>query len=78
MTIDEIFKGQEHLLNEPAIKLLLSEIKTQYDDMYKRIRNSRSFYDQVLNVFVGSGRVMIEGTTDTETLDKIEKLLDEN
>lgn len=71
MSIEEIFEGEEHLLDSPAVKKLLAHVESSHKNNWTMLHRYKKFWDDVLETVMYSDKVLIKGTDSNKTVEKI-------
>ena len=70
-TIQEVFKNNPQLLEEPEVKELISEFRSQY----MNLKNAKlDFWDKVTDLTMHSNLFLIDGLTCENVVEKIHDL----
>lgn len=69
--LQEIFKDQPELLNEPAVKALIKHFETQYNRTVQVATRKSTLNDKIFTVVVRSNRMTVKGTPSNEAMDAI-------
>jgi len=75
--LKEIFAGHEDLLENPVIKDMLGEVRSQYERMYALMRHKDEFEGKVLEIYVYCELNLIGGTSCKDAMKAIGKLLND-
>jgi hypothetical protein len=70
--LEEIFKTNPQLLNEPEVQSLIKHCEDTYAKTVKIAKNYQNFHDEVLEIIVYSEICLINGTPAKDALQKIE------
>ncbi len=76
--LQEIFDGNLHLLEHPAVKALIEYVTAQHKQNFKKNESLMMENFRVLDVFMHSELIVINGTPCKEALTKIGEILNEN
>lgn len=65
--LEEIFKNNTYLLDDPEVKKLIEYCTDQYNDAVKQLENYKRFHDFVLEQTINSN-VIVKGGTDCKVV----------
>jgi hypothetical protein len=77
MSLEEIFEGEEHLLESEAVQKLIEQAHNVVQKNARIAQRYQDCHDKILDVIMYSNRVLIRGMSDKEALDKIHEIIKE-
>jgi hypothetical protein len=77
MTLEEIFKTNPSLLDQPEVKALIEYCQSVHQKNLSITKNYKDFYDRVLETVVHNEQMIINGTPDKLTVERILQLTSE-
>lgn len=76
MTLEEIFKTNPKLLDEPEVKKLIEYSKEEYEKVVELFVKYMGFHDMVLEKMMNSSIVLKNGKSQKQTLLEIMQLIE--
>lgn len=71
MTLEEIFKTNPKLLEEPEVQKLIEHVNGRHIELIKLANVHQKFYSDVLEICMYSEIILIGGKTSTESIKAI-------
>lgn len=69
--LQEIFKDQPELLNEPAVKALIQHFEKHYNQAVQIATRKSKLNDKIFAVVIHSERMIVQGTPSNDVVDRI-------